>query len=85
MAEPKSPFASLRQKAQQAVNEDDGIAPDLYAELPPALVLALVEVADAAMGVMHKSVDEDGLEWVSLLPGGQQRLWKALMAVGYDL
>lgn len=42
----------------------------------------LSEVAEAARGVIEKSRDEEDVEWIGLLPGGQQRLWTALVALG---
>lgn len=41
---------------------------------------ALKELAEAAASVIQCTEDEDGYRWISLLPGGQQRLWKALCA-----
>jgi hypothetical protein len=73
-------------RAEIIAPDDDSItrfAP--YVSITPETRDALVEVAEAAHGVIQKTEDEDGLEWVSLTPAGQQRLWKALMALGFDV
>ena len=73
-------LADLKADASRGGRAIDGGA--AFTPVRDNVLLALIEVAEAAREVIHKSEDEDGVEWISLLPGGQQRLWKALVAAG---
>lgn len=78
MSESLFPLTELREQASRGGRAIDGGA--AFTPVRDDVLLALIEVAEAAREVIDKSADEEGVEWIGLLPSGQQRLWNALVA-----